>query len=213
MNNIKEDDLIVVQSKDGKNFDIPFKYIQKYSPTLLDLLEDAVGNSDEIPLPSVDSKALKNIISFMKYFYENPDIHKKEVPIVEPVVIPGLEIIDEKLTKYEQDFFSKMSDNERLSLINAANYLHFDLLRNVMVQWGSDFINNTDLSTEQLAELIGQIYGDMKITEEEKVYIQKHKLTYESKIASDDKEKDKKQQLVQKLIDNENFERKYGWFK
>jgi hypothetical protein len=210
---IKDNDLIVVQSNDGKNFDIPFKYIRKYSPTLLDLLEDAVGNSDEIPLPSIDSKTLKNIISFMKYFYENPDIHKKEVPIVEPVVIPGLEIIEEKLTKYEQNFFEKMNNNERLSLINAANYLHFDLLRNVMVEWYGDFINNTDLSTEELAKLIGQIYGDMIITEEERAYIEKHKLKYDSEISKNDKEQDKKNQLVQKLINNENFERKFGWFK
>lgn len=177
---------ITLRINTNDKFIINEKYITERQ-TIVNILADTDSKNDIVPLNIDNPKLMNFIIDFMRDNKNN---------------------------------IEDLSSEERIELLNICDYLEFKKLQNIVEQFIADEIealpnpSNKDEEKEiceKIAKIIGAKYGDMVITDDDKKLINKYNLNYQSKIDKSDKLFDKKQNIINKLIDNENIERKYGW--
>ena len=103
-----------LKSEDGVVFEIEEKCLEM-SKFLKDLIIDYPDPDQEIIINQVNSKALKQIIDFLKHY---EDSKPKEIP--KPLPSGDLkEILDE----WDYNFINPLSLEECIDLLNGANFL------------------------------------------------------------------------------------------
>ena len=103
-----------LKSEDGVVFEIEEKCFEM-SKFLTDLIIDYPDPDQEIIINQVNSKALKQIIDFLKHY---EDSKPKEIP--KPLPSGDLkEILDE----WDYNFINPLSLEECIDLLNGANFL------------------------------------------------------------------------------------------
>ena len=103
-----------LKSEDGEVFEIEEKCFEM-SKFLKDLIIDYPDPDQEIIINQVNSKALKQIIDFLKHY---EDSKPKEIP--KPLPSGDLkEILDE----WDYNFINPLSLEECIDLLNGANFL------------------------------------------------------------------------------------------
>ena len=99
------------------------------SKLLKGLIEDYQGDDEEIPLNEVDAKNLDLILEYLEHYKET---EPKEIPK------PFPERTDDEFLKgilndqWTFDYVQKISLEDHINLVNAANYLQIDGLINII---------------------------------------------------------------------------------
>ena len=97
-----------------------------------ELIEDAIEDNESILLKEVDSKNLELIIDYLQHY---KDKEPKEIPKPFPErtdeeFLRG--ILDNDDNDWTYNFISKLSIEEAINLMNAADYLQIDGLINLL---------------------------------------------------------------------------------
>ena len=117
-----------LKSSDNVVKEVSVDLLQK-SKLLKGLIEDYQGDDEEIPLNEVDSKNLELIIQYLEHY---KDTEPKEIPK------PFPERTDDEFLKgilndqWTFDYLQKLSLDDLINLVNAANYLQIDGLINII---------------------------------------------------------------------------------
>ena len=149
-----ENENIYLLSNDNKKYTISTVSGKQLALIHNIITEVKSSNEDPIPLPNVDGEILKLIIEFCdeykNFTYEEDDEKTPE------------------LTKFDKDFFDKISIKTLIEVINASNYLEYLHLENKSCFFMASIIKGK--SVEEL-RLILDLPDDL--TDEDKEIIKK----------------------------------------
>ena len=127
----KEDnsELIVLKTSDNKIYKVPTDILMK-SKLIAGIIDDC--KDEEIFLNEVDSKNLELVIDYLQHY---KDKEPKEIPKPFPErtdeeFLRG--ILDNDDNDWTYNFISKLSIEEAINLMNAADYLQIEGLINIL---------------------------------------------------------------------------------
>lgn len=166
---------ITLESSEKKKINISSKlvYLSGLLKTLYDDDHDEESDDDNdltnkdtnVILPNVNSKNLELIIIFMEMYSKNPF---KEIP--KPLESNNL---SDFIGKEYMDILPK-NNLELVNLLNSANYMHITSLMNLCCAKIASSIKGKSI------EDIKKEWGDLELTDEEKIQIENEKKFFTS---------------------------------
>lgn len=147
---------LVLVSKDEQQFQVA-RFVIQMSGLIKDMLEEAEENeSPNIPIPNVESRALKKVIEYCDYHWNNKadEIEKPLKGKIEDVICD----FDRKFLEIDQELL--------IELIMAANYLNIKDLLDLTCAKVASMIKGK--SPEEIRQMFN-IENDFTPEEEEKI--------------------------------------------
>ena len=123
--------IVHIKSNDNELFNVPIDILPK-AKLISELIEDAIEDNESILLKEVDNKNLELIIDYLQHY---KDKEPKEIPKPFPErtdeeFLRG--IMDNDDNDWTYNFISKLSLEEAINLVNAADYLQIQGLINLL---------------------------------------------------------------------------------
>jgi len=114
VSNIEEMSTIILISKEGEEFEVPF-LIVKLSKVLVELKQERNNERICMETPTISSKVLSELIKYGTYYIENP---------MKPIQLPLYSLrLSNLVQEWYAEYINSMEWELLLQMVNAANFL------------------------------------------------------------------------------------------